>query len=796
MAAAITLGFWALLTSLCLKDSQAHLVRTQSRYLLTGDLQVSSTRAIQDAEIARLIAAYRPTKISAERELLASLRTADRAALVELKAVTEQFPVAGQLQVEGDPSARISDLPRKSVWLAKELADELQLQAGDPVKIGETEFAIDRLITADVGARRGAVGFAPRAYILLSDLEATKLVQPGSQVQHRLTLGLPADLDAGQARADLVGWPDDLAIRNPEDAVTGVQRAIGFVEQFISLLTLFLALLGFVTGFYLLQIHLRDRAGVFALYEVLGAKHSRVTLAAVAQVLFVLSAGWVAAWVIVIAQIRALNPVVTTLLPGGAGLVVGPASIGLSLVLLAGNFLMFSLPFVARLKQMALDQLLNQSLPTLPAVGWRQDMLAAGLALATYLALAAWLLNSALISTVLIAALAVLLLLSGWLLPKLFHSLIGTFRLEGMNRVVALGLSRPRLLLALIWLGLGWSAAIGSAIPNLYELAKAEIHTPSVQELPQLFAININEEDLAPFQQAVAAAGGEVRHASPLLLARVISHNGKAPEKEQMAKRPVRLTYRADLTDAEKLVAGDPLPAKQAAGEPLGISVEREYAKRQGLALGDVLEFDISGVRMTATIQNLREVKWSTFRPNFFLQFPTGVLEEFPKSYLAVVYGLSHETLFSTQAALANAFPTLSLLNLATTIERLKELTDKLGLPILGVTAIALLVTGLLLAMLTWHQWRERAPERLLLSWIGANDSWVRRAGRRENFVWSGSALCFGLILGNLMSVAASLILFETWVGPTLWLQLTVFAAGVLLTAWPHWRRPPAETRN
>jgi putative ABC transport system permease protein len=788
MLVTVTLGFWALLTSLSLKDSQTHLVRTQSRHLLTGDLQVSAARPLTEAEIDHLNAVYKPVRSSIERELLASLRMPGRASLIELRAVTPEFPIVGAVKIGGGRNGAIRDMAGGTAWIAKELADELKISPGDEVKIGEAGFIVSEIITADVGARRGAVGFAPRVYIPLSDLEATKLIQPGSQIQYKLTLGLPPDLDVQKARSRLENWPEELVIRNPEDAVTGVQRAIEFVERFISLLTLFLALLGFVTGFYLLQIHLRERAGVFALYEVLGARHTSVALAAVAQVLIVLSTGWVAAWIIVLLQIRALNPVVTALLPGGAGLVAGPASVGLSLALLAGNFVMFSLPFVIRLKQMALDQLLNQSLPTLPVVGWRKDIGTAGLALATYLALAAWLLNSFVISGVLIIALAALLLLSGWLLPMLFRFLIGSLRLEGMTRVVALGLSRPRLLLALIWLGLGWSAAIGSAIPNLYELAKSEIHTPSTDELPQLFAININEDDLMPLRNAVAAAGGELRHASPLLLARVISHNGKPPEKDHLARRPVRLTYRAGLTDAEKLVAGPALPAKQNPGEPLGISVEANYAERQGLALGDNLEFEISGVRMTARIQNLRQVKWSTFQPNFFLQFPTGVLEDFPKSFLAVVYGLNFDSLFSTQAALADQFPSISLLNLATTLDRLKELTDKLGFPILGITGIALAVTALLLALLVWHQWRERAPERLLLSWIGANDSWLKRAAWRETLFWSGSALIFGLLLGNVMSMAVSVLFFESWAAPNFWMQAIVSLAGVTLTAWPNWR--------
>ncbi len=785
---ALTLGFWALVTSLSLKDSQLHLVRTQARQLLTGDFQVSSTRPLAETELEQIRNVYLPSVISLETELLATLRFSDKASLVDLKAITKVFPTVGEIKL-GDGIADPGTLSHKLIWLAKELAEELKITVGDEVRVGESNFKVSGLIEADVGAKRGAVGFAPRAYIHREDLAGTNLVQPGSQVQYRATMTLPSGTDLDKARVRLENWPEELVLRTPNDAVAGVKRAIQFVERFVSLLTLFLALLGFVTGFYLLQIHLRERAGIFALYEILGAKHSSVALAAFAQVVLILFASWSTAWLIVLAQIRALNPSLRAVLPGGGELVVTEVSLLLSLVLLAGNFLMFGLPFLIRLKQMALDQLLNHSAPSLPVIGWRRDFFSILVALGSYMALAAWLLSSVAIAGALIVTLVMLLLVSGWLLPKLLRLAIAMFHPEGMTRVVVLGLSRPRLLLALIWLGLGWSAAIGSAIPNLYEVARQEIHTPSVKELPQLFAININEEDLKPFSAAVSSAGGDLRHASPLLLARVIKQNGQVPTDDGIRRRPVRLTYRAELTEAETLVAGKPLDKTFTPGEKLGISVEKEFAQRTSLKLGDELEFEIAGVKMTAFIQNLREVKWSSFQPNFFLQFPPGVLEEYPKSFLAVIYGLETDRLFSTQASLANQFPTLSLLNLATTIERLKDLTDNLGWPILGITGLALIVTALLLSMLSWHQWRERKSERLLFSWIGASTKWLKSAGWLESLLWSGSALVFGLLLGNLLSVVSSQILFETWRWPDFRIQLVIVLVGAILSVWPLWRK-------
>ena len=53
-------------------------------------------------------------------------------------------------------------------------------------------------------------------------------------------------------------------------------------------------------------------------------------------------------------------------------------------------------------------------------------------------------------------------------------------------------------------------------------------------------------------------------------------------------------------------------------------------AKEMHLKLGDPLEFDVQGVPFAATVGSIRKVDWSRFEPNFFVVFPTGVLEAAP----------------------------------------------------------------------------------------------------------------------------------------------------------------------
>jgi putative ABC transport system permease protein len=463
-------------------------------------------------------------------------------------------------------------------------------------------------------------------------------------------------------------------------------------------------------------------------------------------------------------------------------LIISARAVLLALILAFASVALFCGPFLMRLRLLSLDQLLNHSQPQLPALGWRRDLLAIAVALILFLGLSAWLLSSLAIVAVLAAALSGFAALAGFVLPWAARGLAEKRRLVGMNRVVLLGLSRPRLLLALVWLGLGWAAAVGSAIPNLYNLAKAEMRIPTHEEMPQLFAININESELADLGKAVADAGGSLRHASPLILGRLLKINGSDVAEGWIARHPVRLTYRENLADSERIAAGQPLAARAAPGTVPGISVAKDFANDNGLKIGDEIEFDISGAELKAIVRNFREIRWTSFQPNFFLQFGGGVLEEFPKSFVATIYGLPENKIFAAQADLAGRFPGLSLLNMAIAIDKLTEVVGKLAWPVFGITSLALLVTAFLIWMLARHQTRERLGERRLFAMIGATGLWQAKALQRETWFWSGSAIFFGLLTGNLMSWVCGEVLFDMRPEPNWPAQILVGVAGILIS--------------
>ncbi|MGE0763842.1 MAG: ABC transporter permease [Bdellovibrionales bacterium] len=791
---ALTVGFFALFLSLGLRESQQTLILGKARELLTGDAQILANRAATEQELNHFKQVFQPQALSTEVDLHASLRATDGATLVELKAVTESFPLVGQVLLENDSKADFKNLRRGEIWLADELRQSMKLNRQDAVRIGSLTFKITGWINADVGLRRGATGFAPRAYISLDDLQETGLIQPGSQVQYRSTILFsksqtqPDDLSSVEKLKNrLIDWPEELVIRSPQDAITGVQRGIGYAESYLSLITLLLMLLGFISGFYLLQIHLRSRALTLALSLLFGARPLWLEVGAALQILTLMFAAWILAAGATLVVFASLNPIVQQL-TSGAYLFLGAKSYLIAFGLMLMNTLIFALPFAFRFRRLEPDVLLNQSAPSLPMARPREDLLPYSLAMIGYSTVAAWLQQSWLVATVISLTLIGFVALASQGLPAWAAQLGRRSQKTGLNRLAWLGLARPRLLTTLVWVALAWSATLCAVIPDLLAQARHELKSPRERDLPQLFAINVRPEDVEPFKNAVAKEGAELRHPSPLILARLLKINNEPVREGWISRFPVRLTFREKLTTAERIVAGQALPALfNGQGLP-GISVEIEFAKRNNLTIGDEVEFEVSGLPLIAQVQNLRTVKWNTFQPNFFMQFAGGVLEEFPKSYIAVIYGLPEKEIFAAQGRLSRLFPSLSLLNLATTIDRLSEIVSKLILPIAAISLTGLGVVLLLVSLLSAHLWQERQDERNLLMWLGASRSQLRSLFTRENIWLAGSALLTGTLIGLGLSTVVVKQVFDRWTLPQEYgLVLLLGLISFFLCSLPIW---------
>src|SRR6185295_11295838 len=194
----------------------------------------------------------------------------------------------------------------------------------------------------------------------------------------------------------------------------------------------------------------------------------------------------------------------------------------------------------------------------------------------------------------------------------------------------------------------------------------------------------------------------------------------KVPEWE--LEREYRSTYRSDLSETEKITAGkwighfDYHP-----GDTVPISLERDIAKDLALTIGDLMVFDIQGIPIKTRVASLREVDWKRFQTNFFVVFPTGVLESAPTFHVLVSRVPTPAASAKLQNAVVAKFPNVSALDLTSVIQTVDSILSKVAL-VIRIMSLFTVGTGLIvLGSTIWSGRYQRLKESVLLRTLGAS---------------------------------------------------------------------------
>jgi putative ABC transport system permease protein len=174
--------------------------------------------------------------------------------LVALKAVAPGYPLRGQLSVatsSEQPGQPTSDIPVPGeAWVDPALLVALNLGVGQALLLGDASFRIGRILTDEPDRGTGFMNFAPRVMIHTASLPSTGLVQPASRITWRLAVaGAPAAVKAFsrsvQAQLD-AGTLRGARLESLESGRPEMQQTLGRAEQFLNLVALLAALLSAV----------------------------------------------------------------------------------------------------------------------------------------------------------------------------------------------------------------------------------------------------------------------------------------------------------------------------------------------------------------------------------------------------------------------------------------------------------------------------------------------------------------------------------------------------------------------
>lgn len=781
----LSLGLLGFLVLDAFKESIANHLDIQSKSVLAADLRVSARRPLTDAELKDVQASLPPgSQTRFEVGMVSMGRTAKTARLIEIRAIDDQFPFYGSLSLAkaGDvlPDSSLSLTDQPKAWIYPELKAQLGVDIGDEISIGNQTFQIVDVITKDPSLSSVAFAVAPKVFIGLPYMEQTGLMQKGSRVTHAALYKLPAGTDVEEAAKQLKETfqnTSDLRIGTHQSASEQMARVLLYLNDYLGLVALVALFLAAVGAAYLFRSFLASRVKDIAILLSVGMKRRDVRLIYFTQ----------------LAILGLLATVLTLGLTGGLlpllphifgdiwldGLDVGLRPISMLMTAAVGivSSILYCLPILSRLDSLNPSALFREDAqPTLAltrraTLGWIPAIL-------FFWGLAVWQAQSVVTGSLFIA----LFLGAGVFLGLCGFGLLRFAKRLPRGRGLALRLSLLQLTRReLPTLACFMAVALGALLVNLIPQIKSVIERELITEdnnRPSLFLFDIQDEQVAPLQDLVAKQGTQLNYLSPLIRARYETLNGhkvsntdageaitrEAERASQMRNRSYNLSYRAELAPSETIVEGRSFSGDYdwTTNQPAEISVEARFAERVGLKLNDVMGFDVQGVAVEGKIVNLRRVKWTSFHPNFFVQFQPGVLNDAPKMFVAAVprHDLAKQT--SLQSAVVSAFPNISVVDVSQAIDRILELMDQIVRAVRFMAALTLLAGLAVLFSIARHQAKSRQRDLNMLKVLGTSFGRIRQTVSYEFFFIGSAAAILGTALSLLAAFVVARVVFES----------------------------------
>lgn len=718
---------------------------------------------------------------------------ADNFQLVAIKAVSNEYPLRGQIEYQrepGQPRELVSQGPAPGeVWINPRLLRLLDIEVGDSLEVGNLQLTVSGLLVRepDGGFRLSAL--APRVMMHVDDVQATEVIQEGSRVEFvYLFAGEEASLESYYQWLEPQLEPSHEweGVRDGETFSRSLQRAESFLLLGGSLAVMLAAVAVAVAS---RQYALSQRDTV-ALLKTLGVRSRGIGNLYLKRLGLWGLAGAAGGLAIALPLYWLLSRILSDVLEREVDYQLDPAALAPALLTALVALFAFAYPPIRRLRNVPAMRVLRSQ----PGESGREalpDMVIAVLAVFGLVWMYA---GDVSLVLALLGGLALLLgtlALLGWLMVLSLRKISG-----GGNawRLALVGLYRHRRAslsqMAVFAMTLMLAATLILVRTSL--LADWQAQLP--EDTPNHFLINIAPDMVDDIDDFWQERGQPLDTLYPMVRGRLTGLNGD-PVREAVTKdervgalnRELNLTWMDSLPADNEIVEGEWFAPDQTTG----VSVEAELAGRLGLQVGDRLTFTIGSEKVTEPITSIRTVQWDSMKPNFYMAFPPGGgLEAMPATWITSFYlpGANKSALneFSRQ------YPTVSVLEIDHIIQRIQDIVQQVTQAIEAILALILAAALVVMAAVVSATLRDRQREGALLRTLGGRQSLLVRSTMLE-FALLG---LFAGILGVVAAEAAVWALqFRMFEGQFQWhwavvLPIPVFSA-IVLALFGRWQLRP-----
>ena len=773
-----TIGFFV--------DRLQRALALESASFIAADRVLSSSNPIPAEYTERASALDLETTRTVE--FLSMAFSEDRAQLGSVKAVDEGYPLRGTLIAGDTPFGRGQPVDRGPIpgelWLESRLFASIDIEMGEELEIGRALLPAKKVLLKEPDRGGGFNAVGPRILMHWDDVEQTGVIQPGSRVTYKLLVAGDSDALAEWSAETAENLPDGIRLFGVRGGAEQIGRALERAERFLllgSLLAVVLAGIAIALSAHRFADRHLDH---IALLKTVGATPQTINRLFIGMfVLLGLTTTFAGSLLGVSVQwgvSAVLAPFIPVTLPapGFSPLILGGATGATCL-------LAFALPPILSLRDVSPSRVIRREMAD--AAPLRRWSYASGVV--GTLCLMMWYSGDVTLTLLILsgvvaiggvlAVVGILLLRSGQPIGMLAGSslrlaMAGIRRRQRENLVQVMTFGLAIMLLLLIFL-------VRTSL-----LSEWQQQIP--EDAPNHYALNIAPDELPGLEGQLNESGITLSPAYPMIRGRITAVNGAEPpprrseqpgeDRAPTARSTRNLTEASLLPDDNEVVSGQWWEVGDA-NRP-EVSLEREYAERNGLVVGDKLQFDIEGRPLEVVVTSIREVAWDNLQPNFYIILSPGSLDDFPSTVLTSFYlDRSKKGVLSD---LLREYPTVTIIEVDAIIEQVQLIIAQVTLAIEFVLGLILLAGATVLIASLQASMDERMRQFVILRTLGAANGLIIKSLAFE-------FLALGAMAGLVAALGAEVSVFylETEVfelqyamSPQLWVLGPLMGAALI----------------
>jgi len=690
--------------------------------------------------------------------------------LSQIRAIEGEFPFYGQILTE-PAEAALSYQSERTALVDRPLMTQFGLNVGDSIRVGNEWLRISGMLLEFPGESAAFSLIGPRVIIPRDVVAGTGLLDRGSRVQYKTWLAFHPEREGLQTEEELAQVATELRELEPDrrTRVTTVASRKQDFSQIIDNLSRFLGMVGFIALMLgalgvasAVYVYIKRKSTTVATLRCLGASSRQTIHIFIIQVAGIGFIGAFTGAILGLFVQRFLPMLFTDFLP--FELTQQISLTALLLGFLTGVVISFALAVLPLLSITNIPPLLTiRSIDFSPLAnvtkrvksGVFVGVMVIVTGILTLLLNSIW---AALLFT--FGLMLALLILLGTSI--LFVRMTRLLRIQSFSYIWRQGIAnmfRPNNQTAVLVTTLGMGMLLIGAMYLSQEMILQRIDFQTGGEQPNLVFYDIQQDQTEQITALAEDVDARIQDVVPIVSMRLAQLNGRSIREiredttRQISNwalsREYRVTYREHLTDTETIIEGEWIGRAEGIGSgvTVPVSLAQNIAEDLQAGIGDTLRFDVQGVPVDTYVASLREVDFQRPQPNFFLLFPSGVLESAPQFFAMTLRTPNENATALLQQQVVREHPNVSAIDIGLVLESVQTFLDKIAMAIQFMGLFTIFTGLIVLASAIAISRFQRIRELVLLRTLGATRKQIRGIQLVE-YLWLGALACLtGLML-------------------------------------------------